>query len=221
MLLKEKYHSIKKYIKLHSGCTYLEFIREVKNKFGLPDDAAQLYIFDETDTAVEEDILLELLEGNPDLCLTVRDSISDEEFSPLDHSTPSSLTDTLSLYSSESDFRELGIPTGRNRSNKEDMSSSATKGGKGDGRKGLVKKPGGEDILEEYKSENSLMHRTRRQLVNILASDMTESHGRIPSRQQLEKYALGFITLFPALKDPFFLLRAMSISMMGKKALDI
>ncbi|XP_062386123.1 uncharacterized protein LOC134073154 [Sardina pilchardus] len=67
----------------------------------------------------------------------------------------------------------------------------------------LLRKPGGEDILEEYKSENSLSHRTRRQLVNILASDMTERHGRIPSRQQREKYALGIITLFPSLKDPF------------------
>lgn len=43
--------------------------------------------------------------------------------------------------------------------------------------KALLKKPGGEDILEEYKSENSLMHRTQRQLVNILASDITERHG--------------------------------------------
>lgn len=48
----------------------------VKNKFGLP-DVALLDIFDDTDTAVEEDIL-ELLEANPDMCLTVRDSISNE-----------------------------------------------------------------------------------------------------------------------------------------------
>ncbi|KAK2829778.1 hypothetical protein Q7C36_017768 [Tachysurus vachellii] len=125
MLLKVKYHSIKKYIKLHSGFTYSEFIREVKNKFGLP-DAAQRDIFDETDTAVEEDILLELLEANPDTCLTERDSdsISDEARY---HSTPSSLTDTISLSSSDSDLRELVIPTGRNRSSKEDTSSSATK----------------------------------------------------------------------------------------------
>ncbi|KAK2843713.1 hypothetical protein Q7C36_011928 [Tachysurus vachellii] len=206
MLLKVKYRSIKKYIKLHSGFTYSEFIREVKNKFGLP-DATQLDIFDETDTAVEEDILLELLEANPDMCLTVCDSISDEELSPLDHSTPSSLTDTISLSSSDSDLRELGIPTGRNRSSKEDTSSSATKASMSEAakemvEKALLKKPGGEYILEEYKSENSLMHRTRRQLVNILASDITEKHGRIPSRQQ-KKYALGIITLFPSLKDPF------------------
>lgn len=41
----------------------------------------------------------------------------------------------------------------------------------------LLKKPGGEDVLAEYKSENTLRHRTRRQLVNILASHMTEMHG--------------------------------------------
>ncbi|XP_056441138.1 uncharacterized protein LOC130378383 [Gadus chalcogrammus] len=32
---------------------------------------------------------------------------------------------------------------------------------------------------------------------------MTERHGRFPSRQQKEKYALGIITVFPSLKDPF------------------
>ncbi|XP_037396777.1 uncharacterized protein LOC119263965 [Pygocentrus nattereri] len=67
----------------------------------------------------------------------------------------------------------------------------------------LVMKPGGQDVLEVYKSEKSLNHRTRRQLVNILASHMTEMRGRIPSRKQKEKYALGIITLFPSLKDPF------------------
>lgn len=28
-------------------------------------------------------------------------------------------------------------------------------------------------------------------------------YSRIPSRKQKEKYALGIITLFPSLKDPF------------------
>ncbi|KAF7641450.1 hypothetical protein LDENG_00280760, partial [Lucifuga dentata] len=67
----------------------------------------------------------------------------------------------------------------------------------------LLTKPGGEDVLQEYKSQNTLKHRTRRQLVNILASHMTERHGRIPSHKQKEKYALGIIILFPSLKDPF------------------
>ncbi|XP_072554962.1 uncharacterized protein [Paramormyrops kingsleyae] len=202
MLLKVKYLSVKKYIKLHEGFTYLEFISEAKSKFGLPDDA-QLDIFDETDTAVDEDIFLELVEAHPDLCLTVCERILD--FSPLAHSTPSSsdtvssLTDTISLSSNDNDLREQDIPAGCSRSSKE--GSSASEAAK-EVENALKRKPGGEDILEEYKAEKSLRHRTRRQLVNILASDMTERHG-IPSRQQREKYALGIITLFPALKDPF------------------
>ena len=49
----------------------------VKSKFGLA-DATDLQIFDETNTAVDEDILLELMESNPDLCLTICDSFLGE-----------------------------------------------------------------------------------------------------------------------------------------------
>ncbi|KAL7880979.1 hypothetical protein SRHO_G00032330 [Serrasalmus rhombeus] len=77
MLLKVKSQGTKKCIRLHSGFTCLGFISEV---------ASELHICDESDTAVEEDILLELMEANPDLCLTVRD----------DQSASSSLTDTRS-----------------------------------------------------------------------------------------------------------------------------
>lgn len=44
----------------------------VKCKFGLS-DGAQLSIFGESHTVVEDGILLELVEANPDLCLTVQD----------------------------------------------------------------------------------------------------------------------------------------------------
>ena len=52
---------------------------------------------------------------------------------PLAHSTPtssdthSSLTDTMSLSSSDSDLRDQGIPTGWSRSSKEEIGSSAGK----------------------------------------------------------------------------------------------
>ncbi|XP_060780399.1 uncharacterized protein LOC132888359 [Neoarius graeffei] len=182
MLLKVKYRNVKKY---------------VKEKFGLP-DATELDVFDDTDTAVDEDIITELLESNPDVCLTVREKTSDEDHStPSTSDTSSSLTDTLSLSSSDSDLRDKGIPTGRSRSSIEGSPSAQMV------KNALLGKSGGEDILEEYRSENSLKHHTRRQLVNILESHMTERHGHIPTRQQREKYALGIVTLFPALKDPF------------------
>ncbi|KAL7377312.1 hypothetical protein ABVT39_025530 [Epinephelus coioides] len=76
MLLKVKYQNTKKYIRLLSGFTFLDFIAQVKYKFGLP-DATELDAFDETNTVVEEDIFSELIEASPDLCLTVRDRIPD------------------------------------------------------------------------------------------------------------------------------------------------
>ncbi|KAJ4946742.1 hypothetical protein JOQ06_008788 [Pogonophryne albipinna] len=156
---------------------------EIKRKFGLS-YAAELQIFDETDTAVEEDILLELVEANPDLCLTVPDSFLGEV------------------------KENGGAPTCRNVSSFEVMNTSTTEVSESEAAKemvesALLKKPGGDDVLEEYKSDNPLKHSTRRQLVNILTSHMTEMHGRIPSRKQKEKYALGIISLFPSLKDPF------------------
>ncbi|XP_061564001.1 uncharacterized protein LOC133419025 [Cololabis saira] len=74
MLLKVKYQNTKNDIQLVSGFTYLDFIAQVKCKFGLP-AATELDAFDETNTVVEEDIFSELIEASPDLCLTVRDRI--------------------------------------------------------------------------------------------------------------------------------------------------
>nr|XP_023659189.1 uncharacterized protein LOC111839474 [Paramormyrops kingsleyae] len=67
----------------------------------------------------------------------------------------------------------------------------------------LLSKPGGIAVLTEYEETGTICDSSRRQMVNILAVQMTESEGRIPQRITKEKYALGIITLFPALKDPF------------------
>ncbi|CAL9694442.1 unnamed protein product [Knipowitschia caucasica] len=238
MLLKVKYQNTKKYIRLLSEFTFLDFIAKVRYKFGLP-DATKLDVFDETNTVVEEDIFSELIEASPDLCLTVRDripdaaqtpaqdiileiqidpgpsattqdGISEEDFSPLDHSTSTSLTDTDTSLSSDKDHSsriEHGIPIGRCTSSqvipRPNTEVSESEAAKEMVKNALLCKPGGEDVIEEYNAEKSVTHRTRRQLVNILASHMTEIHGRMPSRKHKEKYALGIITLFPSLKDPF------------------
>ncbi|XP_016116388.1 uncharacterized protein [Sinocyclocheilus grahami] len=65
----------------------------------------------------------------------------------------------------------------------------------------LHSKPGGSDILKEYKQTKSLSDKTRRTLVNILVADMVEKYGRIPPVNIRVSYALGIITLFPNLKD--------------------
>ncbi|XP_043084864.1 uncharacterized protein LOC122331488, partial [Puntigrus tetrazona] len=67
----------------------------------------------------------------------------------------------------------------------------------------LKQTSGGDAVLAEYGSKNTLSSEMRRVLVNIVVGHMVERHGTIPSRNQKEKYALGVVTLFPSLKDPF------------------
>ncbi|XP_058272612.1 uncharacterized protein LOC131369778 [Hemibagrus wyckioides] len=68
---------------------------------------------------------------------------------------------------------------------------------KGDGQRCFA------DKIRWSGRDSSWKHSTRRQLVNILVAHMIEKHGRIPTRSQMEKYALGIVMLFPSLKDPF------------------
>ncbi|XP_018613767.1 uncharacterized protein LOC108937987 [Scleropages formosus] len=67
----------------------------------------------------------------------------------------------------------------------------------------LSRRPGGERVLEEYRAKGTLTDTTRRHLINILVAHMTETQGTTPPKNVRELYALGIITLFPSLKDPF------------------
>ncbi|KAF1376098.1 hypothetical protein PFLUV_G00227100 [Perca fluviatilis] len=44
---------------------------------------------------------------------------------------------------------------------------------------------------------------TRCDLVNIIVADMVEKYGRAPPKDKRTHYALGIVTLFPSLKDPY------------------
>ncbi|XP_053530526.1 uncharacterized protein LOC124628065 isoform X2 [Ictalurus punctatus] len=62
--------------------------------------------------------------------------------------------------------------------------------------------PKGEEIFMEYENTKTLTDATRKQMVNVLVADMLELHGRIISSVRTS-YALGIVTLFPYLQDPF------------------
>nr|XP_054586434.1 uncharacterized protein LOC129152408 [Nothobranchius furzeri] len=66
----------------------------------------------------------------------------------------------------------------------------------------LTTKPGGERIMQEYAKTKSLTDATRRQMINILAAEMTEKHGTSPPRTVRVMYAQGIVALFPYLEDP-------------------
>ncbi|XP_048042265.1 uncharacterized protein LOC125265811 isoform X2 [Megalobrama amblycephala] len=67
----------------------------------------------------------------------------------------------------------------------------------------LEDKAGGHVILAEYKEHGKLTDSTRRLLVNIVVAYITDKEGRVPSKETKTRCALGIVTLFPALKDPY------------------
>uniref|UniRef100_A0AAY5L925 PB1 domain-containing protein n=3 Tax=Esox lucius TaxID=8010 RepID=A0AAY5L925_ESOLU len=155
MLVKVQYQGVKKFVKYLSDSTFQDFLNEVKGKFGLARTAA-LQVFDDTDTNVEEDIFHELIEGSPHLCLTVR--CPEENISAGLSEEPESAVENQTAMVSNS----FNIDAEKAKRTVQDA---------------LEKKSGGEEVLEEYQTTKTLKHSTRRQLVNIVVSHMTEIHG--------------------------------------------
>ncbi|XP_072574593.1 uncharacterized protein [Paramormyrops kingsleyae] len=187
MLVKVQFWNSKKFIKLQDGFTYVDFINK----------GTALRIYDDTDTEIEEDILHELLKAKPDMMLTVRDNNTELEMLP---PGSSSCTDTLSISSrSSSDLDQTPERPAKRSKKLEDPATAA----KEVVLAALNHKAGGDAVLADYRSKNTLTSETRRVLVNILVGHMVEMHGRIPTRNQREQYALGIVILFPALRDPY------------------
>nr|CAD43088.2 novel protein [Danio rerio] len=147
------------------------------------------------------------MDSSPHLCLTVRcleENISaglPEVISPTRSSTASTCTDTVSLSSMDHEDPERNMQNQLTRTN-----SCLIVDGKGQNR--LFKMHWESNLvvmkyLTNTRSQKLKGHSTRWQLVNIVVSHMKEIHGRIPTCKQRETYALGIISLFPSLRDPF------------------
>ncbi|XP_075320033.1 uncharacterized protein LOC142378921 isoform X1 [Odontesthes bonariensis] len=215
MLFKVQYKGKKKYVKLN-GASHSEFLKEAKMKFSIPNEK-DMYVLDDTGTEVDEEVFSDILEEKTDILWTIVDTLS------VTDSPASSCTDTLSLSSrsSESDTFLMSpkrqhiddtflmspkrpcidddIPKSRKSQHIDDSSSQAKELVK----RVLEQKPGGEKILKEYATKGEMKDRTRRELVNIVVADMLEKYGSAPPKDKRTQYALGIVTLFPALKDPY------------------
>ncbi|XP_059188102.1 uncharacterized protein LOC131970691 [Centropristis striata] len=215
MLFKVQYKGKKKYVKLN-GASHSEFLKEAKMKFSIPNEK-DIYVLDDTGTEVDEEVFSDILEEKTDILWTIVDTLS------VTDSPASSCTDTLSLSSrsSESDTFLMSpkrqhiddtflmspkrpcidddIPKSQKSQHIDDRSSQAKELVK----RVLEQKPGGEKILKEYATKGEMKDRTRRELVNIVVADMLEKYGSAPPKDKRTQYALGIVTLFPALKDPY------------------
>ncbi|KAK1897386.1 Glycerol-3-phosphate acyltransferase [Dissostichus eleginoides] len=203
MLFKVQYQGKKKYIKLN-GASYPEFLNEAKAKFSIPTEK-NVYVVDDTGTEVDEEVFSDILEEKSDILWTIIDVPS-----VTDSPAPSMCTDTLSL-SSQSEECDLSLMSPKRphvddaflmspkRQHIDDSSSQAKELVK----RVLEQKPGGEKILKEYYMRGEMKDRTRCNLVNIVVADMVEKYGRAPPMDKRTQYALGIVTLFPSLKDPY------------------
>ncbi|XP_031134996.1 uncharacterized protein LOC116035812 [Sander lucioperca] len=198
MIVKVQYQNRKKYIKLQAS-DFEEFISQVKEKFSIP--VNNITVEDDSGTEVDKTVFAELstVEG---ICFVIKDDqdydSGPSQLSPTPTPRSSFSGSSLSVSISSSDG-ETSRPPKRIRSDEEACQSRSARDLI---QQILQTKPGGTTVLEEYEETGTLCDSRRRQMINILAAHMVETEGRIPQRVTKEKYALGIVTLFPALKDP-------------------
>ncbi|KAK1903732.1 ATP phosphoribosyltransferase regulatory subunit [Dissostichus eleginoides] len=209
MLVKVRYGERQKYVKVaetEEGYeSYSTFLQKVIEKLGLPLQS-ELHLTDESGTEVDADVFEELLQAG-NLTVKVSTGRSSVVLQNVSHTLlESDVSDTsfsvTSASSSEvSDSSESRIVLERDSGVKRVHADRES--AKEMVRDVLQSKLGGEKILQEYATTKTLTDGTRRQMVNLLVADMIEVHGRIPPTHVREKCALGIITLFPCLRDPY------------------
>ncbi|XP_028297241.1 uncharacterized protein LOC114459081 [Gouania willdenowi] len=196
MLIQVRYCQQQKYVKVNDvdgQFDFMEFHEKVIERFCMPPDAKVVYK-DTTGTEVDEDIFSDLV-SQGSLVLT---AFSNDGFSDSSLSSPSEWSES-SFSSSASTILLDEVP--RKKSRVEGIINAAS-------AKKLIEtlletSSGGKEVLEEYHTTQTLTDATSRKLVNIIVAHMIDKHGHIPTKAVREEYALGIVTVFPSLKDPY------------------
>uniref|UniRef100_A0A1A8NN88 Si:dkey-103d23.3 n=3 Tax=Nothobranchius TaxID=28779 RepID=A0A1A8NN88_9TELE len=200
MLLRVSFSGEQKYVRL-SDLTLDAFLKEVCLKFDIPGEKLfDLKVYDQSDTQIDAEVFEEIVKESPG---TFRVMMSNEELgsslSPLATSSSASSDDTIILNFTMCDPAEDSATDGGSQPKKPchiNYEALALI------KQILTTKPGGERIMQEYAKTKSLTDATRRQMINILAAEMTEKHGTSPPRAVRVMYAQGIVALFPYLEDP-------------------
>ncbi|XP_049420245.1 uncharacterized protein LOC125881224 [Epinephelus fuscoguttatus] len=208
MLIKTKIDNEQKYVKI-SQPSLEEFLNSAFMKFSIPPVSEGIRVYDETGTEVDADVFEEVLK-HPNagvFTITFDNGSQGKTLSSSSQDTSSSAgpplldvsNSALEISACSSDdtvFIDEDYCPSRKRSKSEKDAKFLVECA-------LTTKPGGDRILKEYSRTKGLTDSSRRQMINILAADMTETHGTAPPRRVREKYAQGIVSLFPNLKDPY------------------
>ncbi|XP_039474112.1 uncharacterized protein LOC120442229, partial [Oreochromis aureus] len=193
-----RYCQQQKYVKLEEvdgRFEFMQFHEKVIERFCLPPDAKVVYK-DATGTEVDEVIFSDLISQGT-VVLTV---FSSDEFSDCSLSSASDCSD--SSFSSNASTSTILLDEGpRKKTRVEGTVDAASAKKLIEGVLGT--NSGGEEVLQEYHTTQTLTDATRRKMVNIIVAHMIDCHGHLPTKAVREQYALGVVTLFPSLKDPY------------------
>ncbi|XP_076613140.1 uncharacterized protein LOC143336740 [Chaetodon auriga] len=202
MLLRVLFGGEQKYVRL-SDLTFDAFIKEVCLKFNIAEGRQpDMKVLDQSDTEVDREVFEEIVKESPG---TLRVMLINEELdASLSSSSSCSVTsdDTIILNFTMCDPPEEAA--GAEGSEPEPKRPCHINNeAKALIEKILTTKPGSEHIMQEYAKTKSLRDATRRQMINILAAEMTQTHGTSPPKSVRVMYAQGIVALFPYLEDPF------------------
>ncbi|XP_058626032.1 uncharacterized protein LOC131536881 [Onychostoma macrolepis] len=198
MLLRVQFGEEQKYIKL-SELTFDAFLKEVCLKFNIPESRQpDIKVYDQSDTEVDTEVFEEIVKESPG---TFRIMLGNGGLGASQSSSCSGTSDdTVILNFMMCDpVEEVAAAEGSQPKRPCHINYEA----KVLIEKILTSKPGGERIMQEYGKTKSLTDATRRQMINILAAEMTETHGTSPPKSVRVMYAQGIVALFPYLEDPY------------------
>ncbi|XP_061912560.1 uncharacterized protein LOC133655921 isoform X2 [Entelurus aequoreus] len=178
MLLRVVFSGVQKYLSMCEP-TFDAFLEEVSLKFHIPhSQQSDLKVYDPPDTKVDAAVFEEVVKKSTG---TFRVMLSNEELVTLNF--------TMCDTGKEAARRS---PPQRPSHDAKALIENI-----------LMTKPGGERVMKEYAKTKSLTNATRRQMINILAAEMTETHGTSPPKSVRVMYARGIVALFPYLEDPY------------------
>ncbi|XP_077951683.1 uncharacterized protein LOC120811737 isoform X3 [Gasterosteus aculeatus] len=222
MLAKVEIGGVLKYVKIPETDGFFQFdmfLQEVNDKFSLQPDSfseGQFTITDMSGTEVDGDIFDELVKSGV-LTFKVPLPVMDLDVELVADQASSSVLTSLSPTSSHSSLVVAQTALSPALSHSSDSTVILESTRKRRNPTGLMDQneakqmvegvlranPKGEEVFNEYDKTKTLTDATRKQMVNILVADMVELHGRVPPSSVRTNYALGIVTLFPYLRDPF------------------
>ncbi|GAA6069268.1 uncharacterized protein LOC120484307 [Tachysurus ichikawai] len=172
MLLRVQFREEQKYVKLYE-LTFDAFMKEVCLKFNIPESRQpDIKVYYQSDTEVDAEVFEEIVKESPG---TLRIKLGNGGFGASQSSSCSgSSDDTVILNFMMCDTVEEEAAAEGSQPNRPCHINYEAKALI---EKILTSKPGGERIMQEYGKTKSLTDATRRQMINILAAEMTETHG--------------------------------------------